>query len=222
MSVMRIAVYSDIACPWCFIGMRRLESVLDEWDGDVQFQVQHRAYMLNPDAPEGGIDYHKELARKYGSSDLRPMFARVEAAARESGLELDLSRQTRSYSTIGAHTLLRHAESRGTQLELADAFFVAYFIDARDISDRAVLTEVATTHGFSADEVARILDDEAELTVTRREALQASADGVTGVPFFILDDRYSISGAQSVETFRRAITMALQAPTNGETEAATG
>ncbi len=211
MKIMRIEVYSDIACPWCLIGLRRLHSVIDNWNGDVEFQVEHRPYMLNPDVPTGGIDSHAEIARKYGTADLRPMFARVEAAARESGIDLDLSRQSRGYSTVAAHTLLRHAASKGTQGELSDALFVAYFMDARDISDTAVLTDVATLHGFSADEVARILGDEAELSVTRNEALQASADGIRGVPFFILDERYSISGAQSAETFREAITVALQA-----------
>ena len=174
-NVMRIDVYSDIACPWCFIGLRRLQSVIDDWNGDVEFQVEHRAYMLNPDVPAGGIDSHAEISRKYGTSDLRPMFARVEAAARDTGIDLDLSRQTRGYSTVGAHTLLRHASSKGTQSELADAFFIAYFMEARDISDTAVLTEIATSHGFSADEVAGILGDDAELSATRDEARQASA-----------------------------------------------
>ncbi len=149
------------------------------------------------------------------------MFARVEAAARDTGIDLDLSRQTRGYSTVGAHTLLRHASSKGTQSELADAFFIAYFMEARDISDTAVLTEIATSHGFSADEVAGILGDDAELSATRDEARQASAHGIRGVPFFILDERYSISGAQSAETFREAITVALEAAESEGTATAT-
>ncbi len=210
-NTVQIAVYSDIACPWCFIGMRRLQSVIDDWSDDVEFQVEHHAYMLNPDLPAGGIDSHAEISRKYGISDLRPMFARVEAAARDTGMDLDLFRQKRGYSTVGAHTLLRHAAARGTQGALADALFVAYFMDALDVSDRAVLTELATRHGFSADEVARILGDEGELSITRDEARQASAGGITGVPFFIIDERYSISGAQPAEIFREAITLSLQA-----------
>lgn len=208
MAAMRIDVYSDIACPWCFIGTRRLESVIRSLDVAEEIEVRHHPYLLHPDAPPGGIDMQRMLREKYGA-DPRPMFARVEAAARDAGIDLDLSKQTRAYSTVGAHTLLRHAADRGTQAALADAFFVAYFIDARDISDPAVLTELATEHGFTADEVERLLADGDELARTSSEALAASRGGVSGVPFFVLDDRYSLSGAQPAEVFRRAIAQAL-------------
>ena len=209
MTAMLIDVYSDIACPWCFIGTRRLESVIESLDGDREIEVRHHPYLLHPDAPPEGIDMQQMLRQKYGA-DPRPMFARVEEAARDAGIPLDLSRQPRAYSTVGAHTLLRHAAGLGTQRALADALFVAYFLDARNVSDAAVLTDVATRHGFTAAEVERLLDDESELALTLSEALEASRSGVSGVPFFVLDERYSLSGAQPAGVFRLAITRALE------------
>ncbi|MHB1225195.1 MAG: DsbA family oxidoreductase [Gemmatimonadaceae bacterium] len=209
MTAMMIDVHSDIACPWCFIGTRRLESVIQSLDGEVEIEVRNHPYLLHPDAPPEGIDLQQMLRERYGA-DPRPMFARVEEAARGAGIPLDMSRQTRAYSTIAAHTLLRHASGMGTQSALADALFVAYFMDARNISDAAVLADVATQHGFTAAEVERLLADEGELALTRSEALEASRSGISGVPFFVLDDRYSLSGAQPAGVFRLAIAKALE------------
>ena len=207
-SALQVDVYSDIACPWCFIGTRRLEAVIASLGGEVDVQVRHHAYLLHPHAPPEGIDLPQMLRQRYGA-DPRAMFARVESAARDEGIELDLSKQPYAYNTIAAHMLVRHAAAKGTQAALVDALFVAYFQEARNVSDAAVLVDVATRHGFAADEVRRLVGDEAELAITRQEALEASHGGITGVPFFILNDRYSLSGAQPSEVFRLAIAKAL-------------
>lgn len=206
---LRIDVHSDIACPWCFIGARRLKSVIESYGDDLEVEVRYHPYLLHPDAPPEGIDLPRMLAQRYGG-DPRPMFLRVEAAARDAGIPLDLSRQDRAYSTVGAHTLLRHAAGKGTQGALVDAFFVAYFLDARNISDHQVLADVATKHGFTAAEVERLLQDEDERALTTSEAREAGRRGISGVPFFVLDDRYALSGAQPAELFRQAIDKALE------------
>lgn len=210
MTPLLIDIYSDIACPWCFIGTRRLQAAIDTLGDEVEVAVRHHAYLLNPNAPPEGINLHEMLERRYGS-DPRPMFARVESAAREAGIPLDLSKQANAYDTTAAHTLLRHAAEQGTQSELADALFVAYFLDARNISDPEVLVDVATRHGFARAQVERLVGDGAELALTRLEAHDATLMGVRGVPLFILNGRYSLSGAQPAEIFREAIVRALEA-----------
>ena len=206
---LRIDVVSDIACPWCFIGTRRLASVIESHGEALAVEVRHHPYLLHPDAPPAGIDLQRMLAQRYGA-DPRPMFARVEAAASDAGIALDLSRQANAYNTAAAHTLVRHALEKGSQAALVDALFVAYFQDARNVSDTEVLVDVATRHGFTAADVRRLVTDEAELATTRREAQLAAQRGITGVPFFILDNRYALSGAQPPEAFRQAIAMALE------------
>ena len=205
-----IDVYSDIACPWCFIGTRRLASVLEEIGPEVEVEVRHHPYLLNPGAPPEGVDLQGILRERYGA-DPRPMFARVEAAAREAGIPLDLSVQPFAYDTTAAHSLLRHASERGTQEELTEALFVAYFLEGRNVSDPAVLTDVATRYGFTAEEVERIAGDESEIALTRLEAGNAAREGVRGVPFFILNNRFALSGAQPPEVFRHAIGRSLEA-----------
>lgn len=210
MSILQIDLYSDIACPWCFIGTRQLAAVIDSLGGGVHAEIRHHAFLLNPGAPPEGIDVRQMLSERYGS-DPRPMFARVEAVAREAGIPLDLTRQRRAYDTSAAHTLLRHAPAKGTQSELADALFVAYFLDARNVSDVEVLVDVASRHGFTAEEVRQLLHDGSELALTRLDAQNASRRGVSGVPLFILNERFALSGAQPPEIFREAIEKALEA-----------
>jgi predicted DsbA family dithiol-disulfide isomerase len=123
---LEIDVYADVVCPWCFIGSRRLESVLGSLPGTPTAAVRHHPYILHPDAPPEGIDLQAMLRSRYGTDPSR-VFERVEAAARESGIPLDLSKQRKVYSTVAAHTLLRHAQAKGTQRALLDALFAAYF-----------------------------------------------------------------------------------------------
>lgn len=198
-----VDLYSDVVCPWCFIGSDRLEQVLAGTD----VPVRYRPFLLDPATPPEGKDIPAMLRQKYGV-DPRAAFARVEAAARESGLALDLSRQSRSYPTVRAHTLLRHAAERGTQRKLARALFEANFVDAKDISDPAVLIPIAAAHGFAADEAERLVADQVELAETLAEAVAASRSGIRGVPFFVFDGRLAVSGAQPIEVLRGALAEA--------------
>jgi predicted DsbA family dithiol-disulfide isomerase len=207
---LQIDAYSDIVCPWCFIGTRRLQYAIGSLDPVPPVELRYRPYLLHPDAPPDGIDLRDMLSQKYGG-DPRRMFERVEAAARDAGIPLDFSRLSRTYSTLAAHTLLRHAREKGTQRELADALFTAYFIDARNISDADVLADVAGKHGFAEGEVERLTGDDDELVRTGREAQAAAISGIRGVPHFVLNGRYSLSGAQPVDLFRTAIARAQSA-----------
>lgn len=200
-------MFSDVVCPWCFVGTERLERVLAA-DG-LAAEVTFRPFLLSPDTPAEGTDVAAMLRRKYGV-DPRVLWQRVESEARTSGLELDLSRQRFSYPTVRAHTLMRHAIGKGTQRALSRALFGAHFQDARNIDDPAVLAAVAAPHGFAPDEVAALLADERELGRTRAEAHSAAAGGITGVPFFVLGGRLALSGAQPEAVFRAALVKAAE------------
>jgi len=136
----RIDVYADLVCPWCFIGFLRLNAALDSTGRGGEVAIRHRPFVLHPDAPPEGLDLSTMLERKYGVESHR-LFERVEAAAIDTGIRLDLSRQRRTYSTIAAHTLLRHAGERGTQHALTDSLFAAYFLRAQNIGAPDVLPQ---------------------------------------------------------------------------------
>jgi len=208
MRTLTIDVVSDVMCPWCFIGAKRLRDALAALP-DVQATVRHVPFLLDPTTPAGGVDLRARLQAKYGADPER-MFDRVEAAARESGLALDFSRVRRTYPTAAAHTLLRHAAAKGTQRALLDALYDAYFLRGADVGDPAALADLAADHGFTREEALRLATDPGELEATRQEAAGVSAQGVTGVPFFIFDEKVAASGAQPVEVLRGAIEEALQ------------
>ncbi len=203
MTALPITIVSDIVCPWCFIGARRLDLALESLP-EIQATIRHRPFLLDLGAPAEGTDLRASLRRKFG--DPEPMFRRVESAARESGIPLDFAKVHRASNTIGAHTLLRHAEARGTQRALTKALFGAYFLEGEDIGAASTLARLGSAHGFSADEALRLVTDEGERQITKQEAQKAASEGISGVPFFVLAGRHALSGAQPVETFRQALT----------------
>jgi predicted DsbA family dithiol-disulfide isomerase len=200
-----IDLFTDIVCPWCFLGNERLERVLAA--GGRAAAVSHHPFLLDPHTPPEGKDIPAMLRQKY-RVDPKQVWGRLEAEARKSGIEVDLSKVRYAYPTLRAHTLIRLAAAKGTQRALVRDLFRANFLEARNINDLGVLTEIALRHGFLADEVAGLLADERELAASRADAAQAAASGITGVPFYVLDQRYAISGAQQEEVLRAAIERA--------------
>jgi len=209
MPELAIDVVSDVVCPWCLIGLRRLEQALQAFP-DVEASITFHPFLLDPATPDEGEDLRERLQRKYGVQP-QVMFARVEAAARESGVPLDFTKVTRSVATVRAHTLLRHAVDRGTQRALKNALLEAYFIEGRDVGAVAVLVDIAAAHGFAPDEARALVSDEAELRETRAEAASVAEQGVNGVPFFVIGKRFAFSGAQPVDMMKGVIERALGA-----------
>jgi predicted DsbA family dithiol-disulfide isomerase len=206
MSHLTIDVVSDVICPWCYIGTRRLEQALEPLR-DLEAEVTYRPFLLDPTTPPEGADLRERLRAKYGA-DPESMFARVEAEARSSGIALDFSKVHRTPNTIAAHTLLRHAIAKGSQRALATALFEAYFLEGLDVGKTDVLAAIGSRHGFGVDEATRIARDDAELWLTRTEAKGAAASGIRGVPFYIFGGRSAVSGAQPREVLRAAIERA--------------
>jgi predicted DsbA family dithiol-disulfide isomerase len=201
-----VDVVSDMVCPFCLIGVRRLEQVLAETP-DVEAKVRFHAFLLDPSIPTEGRDLRETLKRKFGG-DPEQMFGRVEAMARETGIPLDFAKVQRQASTVRAHTLVRHAEEKGTQQALAGALFEAYFLEGKDIGDVEVLVALADDHGFTEEEARRIVADDAELAETRAEAQAAAGQGISGVPYFVFGGKVAVNGAQPKEMFVQAISRA--------------
>jgi predicted DsbA family dithiol-disulfide isomerase len=208
-AALAIEIVSDVVCPWCFIGEHRLAQALARTgiDADVRFSP----FLLDPSMPPEGADLRERLRAKY-RLDPEVMFDRVERAAAESGLCLDFDRVERSANTVPAHTLLRHARARGTQVALARALFEAYFVEGRDIGAEPVLAEIAGRHGFAPEEVSALLADPTELDRTRAEAAAQGRRGITGVPFFVFRERYAVSGAQPVDALVRVLEQVQREP----------
>jgi predicted DsbA family dithiol-disulfide isomerase len=210
-----IDVFSDIVCPWCFIGSVRLDQALASLEGQVEAELCYHPFFLEPDLPRQGVSLPEKLRKKFGVEP-KQLWGRVEAAAADSGLALDLSLQPKTYPTCAAHTLLRHAYPKGTQPALALALFRAYFQEAQNIADEQVLADVAEGHGFTRHEALELATTPSELELTRDEALSAAQGGIRGVPFFIFSGTLAISGAQSVSVLAGAIRQALLQPVDCE------
>jgi predicted DsbA family dithiol-disulfide isomerase len=207
MRTLTIDVVSDVMCPWCFIGARRLQEALASMT-DVRATVRHVPFLLDPSTPVGGVDLRERLRVKY-RMDPESMFGRVEDAARSSGIPLDFRRVRSSYPTVAAHTLLRHAEAKKTQHALLDALYCAYFLEEKNVGDVHVLADIATAHGFTKEEALGLITNEEQLAETRREVADVSAQGVSGVPFFIFNECVAASGAQTPEVLKKAIEQSL-------------
>lgn len=207
---MRVEIWSDIACPWCYIGKARFEAGLAAFAHREDVEVVHRSFELDPKAPAASdIPVLDMLATKYGVSraQAEEMEARVAAAAAGEGLDY---RSDRIHgNTFDLHRLLHAGKAHGVQPALLDALYRANFAAARPLGDAAVLHEIAVGAGLPEQEAARVLADRAAYAAdVRADEREAAELGATGVPFFVIDRRYGISGGQPAEVFRQALERA--------------
>jgi predicted DsbA family dithiol-disulfide isomerase len=211
--MLSIDIVSDVICPWCFIGHKKLEQALEAFPEPIETKVVFHPFLLDPSIPPEGADLRQRLRAKYGA-DPEAMFERVEAAARSVGLAVDFAKVRRTPPTLPSHTLIRHALEKGTQRALVDALFRAYFMESKDLGDVAVLSSIAAEHGFAPAEATRLATDKAELDETRAEANAMAARGIHGVPFFVFGGKVAVEGAQSPETLRGAMAKAMAGGTS--------
>ncbi|MBI1394872.1 MAG: disulfide bond formation protein DsbA [Betaproteobacteria bacterium] len=213
----RIDVISDVVCPWCMIGKRRLERALDVWrerhPGHSPIVAWH-AFELNPDMPRTGMDRRTYTAQKFGGPErAREVYARVAAAGREEGIAFDFDRISVQPNTVQAHRLISWAGGQGLQTDVVERLFSAYFLEAQDLSRDDVLARLASESGLDGDAAAAFLaGDELAGDVAEDERM-AHAIGVQGVPFFIFDQRLALSGAHPADVIVEAMEeAAAQAP----------
>ena len=200
-----ISVYSDVICPWCLIGKRRLERALDALGLSETTSVEWLPFELNPDMPAGGRPRAEYRAAKFGAERSALLDREMTERGRDEGIAFAFDRITRTPSTRKAHRLIAAATRAGCGDAVKAALMQAYFEQARDVGDPAVLIEVAVGAGLGADVAAAALDDpEIDARVADLEA-QAARMGVSGVPFFIVDGSWAVSGAQPTESWIAAL-----------------
>ena len=201
----RIDVVSDVVCPWCFIGKRRLEKAL-ALASDVPVEVHWRPYFLNEWIPPEGMSREQYLTTKFGSPERYTDIAqRVRAAAADEGLVYAVDRINRQPNTRDAHRLIRWADGIGKSAEMKQRLMDLYFTDGADLSNRAVLVQAAADVGLDPEDVRAALDSNKDIAEIEQEVEAAKEAGIQGVPYFILDGKYAISGAQAPEALAQAI-----------------
>jgi predicted DsbA family dithiol-disulfide isomerase len=201
---MQIDVVSDIVCPWCYIGKRQLESAIAQYKiqrpNEVEPTVVFRPFQLNPTLPSEGMERSAYLIQKFGTSDGGQIYQRVNAAAEQVGLNLKLDKIVRQPNTLKAHALMQVAPG-----VLDEALFKAYFIDSCDLTDDAVLKGIALQAGIDGALVDKTLNDVALHQAIAEQDSHARSLGITGVPFFIFDQKNPISGAAGAEVLLEAM-----------------
>ena len=201
----RIDIVSDVICPWCFLGKRRLDLAL-KMVPEIPFEIVLRPFQLDPTVPKGGVDRRQRLADKFGGADrVRASEERLTELGREIGVAFHWDDVRLTPNTLDAHRLIRWGTEAGIGPAVADRLFEMYFSEGRDIGDVAVLTEAAAELGLDADLVAERLPSEIDADSIRAEVEEAQRIGVTGVPCFILDRRYAVMGAQEVDVLAQAL-----------------
>jgi predicted DsbA family dithiol-disulfide isomerase len=198
---MRVEIWSDLVCPWCYIGKRRFERALERFPGGERVEVVWRSFELDPDAPpDHDVKVAEVLAEKYRLSpaEARDMIARMEAEAAKEGLDYHLAEAKRS-NTFDAHRLTHLAAERGVQGALTERLMSAYFTEGEAIGEHETLARLAAEVGLAGDEALAVLGGDAHGEAVRADERRAAQLGIRGVPFFVFDGRYGVSGAQPAE-----------------------
>ena len=215
-----IDVVSDVVCPWCFIGKRRLEKAL-ALRPDMATEVRWNPFFLNPWVPREGISREEYLRTKFGSVErYKQISQRLVAAGEEEGIPFAFDKMTRQPNTLDCHRLLRWAATEADPSQVKERLMTLYFIEGADLSDREVLVRAAVDCGMDGELVRRLLASDADVSEVEAAATSASEAGVSGVPFYIFGGALAVSGAQAPEYLASAIDRAAIQVTQRATESA--
>jgi predicted DsbA family dithiol-disulfide isomerase len=207
---MKIEIWSDVVCPWCYIGKRRLEQALEEFPHRDEVEVVYRSFELDPTAPQVATQTTVEaLARKWGTdvAGARQAMARGDAVAAEVGLHFRHHDAPRA-RTVDAHRLLHLAKDLGLQADLKEALLAAYFTRGESMGDHDVLSKAAVDVGIDPARVEAVLGSDEYAEAVEADVREAAALGATGVPFYVVDRKYGVSGAQPSEVFSQVLERA--------------
>ena len=205
-----IDVVSDVVCPWCYLGKRRLEAAIAQSGEAVE--IRWRPYQLDPNIPAEGVERRAYMEKKFGKGDGLAEAHVLTALGTAVGIDYRFDAITRAPNTLDAHRLIRWAADAGAQDAMVERLFKLYFEEGRDISDRALLAAVAGEAGLDAAAVAEALADGRDLEAVRGEIDQAQRIGVSGVPFFIFAGKFGVPGAQEASVLIDAMRQARAAP----------
>jgi predicted DsbA family dithiol-disulfide isomerase len=217
-----VDVVSDVVCPWCFIGQKRLDRALESLP-DIDVKVSWRPFQLDPTIPAGGKDRKEYMLAKFGDEQrLRDIHARIEPLGAAEGIAFDFDAIKVSPNTLDAHRVIRWAGTAGEDVQnrLTRQLFKLYFEQGANIGDHAVLIEAARESGMDAALVETLLATDADLDAVRGEIATAQRMGVTGVPCFLIEGKYAVMGAQESSAIADAIRQVADAKARGELEKA--
>ncbi|GLQ77366.1 DSBA oxidoreductase [Mesorhizobium huakuii] len=217
-SAITVDVVSDVVCPWCFIGQKRLDKAVAA-AGDVDVHIRWRPFQLDPTIPPQGKDRREYMRAKFGSDErIREIHARIEPLGEAEGISFAFDAIKVAPNTLDAHRLIRWAGAAGEAMQnrLVRRLFQLNFEEGVNIGDHAVLVEAAREAGMDASVVATLLPTDADVEAVRTEIATASRMGITGVPCFLLEGKYAVMGAQDVDTLADAIRQVAAAKVRGE------
>lgn len=194
--MIKLDIISDVACPWCYVGKSYLDRALEQ-RADHPFAVEWHPFQLNPDMPKGGMDRRTYMEMKFGDKDgaIR-VHAPLLEHAEKAGVTFNLDRITRTPNSLDAHRLIHWAGLEGRQTPVVSSLFRAYWAEGRDIGDAGVLADIAAENGLDRAVMARLLEGDSDRAEIAARDAHARARGVSGVPTFIIDNRYAVQGAQ--------------------------
>lgn len=207
MEAITIDVVSDVVCPWCYVGKKRLEKAIESVKDEFAVAVTFRPYQLNPELPTEGVDHKKHLAEKLGgAAAVDRAHEMLTGLGHEDGIDFDFAAVKISPNTLDAHRLMRWAMIEGHEIQarVAVALFKAYFEEGRNVGERAVLLDIAEAAGMDRAVVCALFSAGADVDAVKEEIGMARDMGVTGVPCFIIDNKYAVMGAQSPDVLINA------------------
>jgi predicted DsbA family dithiol-disulfide isomerase len=204
MKTISVDVVSDVICPWCFLGKRRLDKAIGLLEG-IKVEVSWRPFFLDPTIPKEGISRRTYLENKFGEERLKTLYDPILAAGKADGVPYAFDKITRTPNTMDAHRLIRWSHDEGKQHDVTERLFTAYFNGGLDIGDRAVLVKIAGDAGMDEAEVSAKLDNDTDVDAVNAEVERAYRMGVTGVPCFIFAQKQGLMGAQPAEVLADAI-----------------
>ena len=199
-----IDVVSDVICPWCFLGKRRLDKAIGLLD-DVKVDVNWRPFFLDPAIPKAGMSRKDYMEAKFGAERLKTIHDPLIAAGKEDGVPYNFDKITRTPNTLDAHRLIRWSHPSGKQSDVAERLFMAYWNGGLDVGDPGVLVKIAGDAGLDAAAIAQKLEDGSDADAVTAEVGQAARMGVNGVPCFILGRKQGLMGAQPPDALADAI-----------------
>ena len=204
MKAISIDVISDVICPWCFLGKRRLDKAIALLAG-VKIEVNWRPFFLDPTIPAEGMSRRTYLENKFGTERLKTIHDPLIAAGKADGVPYAFDKITRTPNTMDAHRLIRWSHASGKQHDVSERLFMAYFNGGLDIGDRTMLAKIAGEAGMDVSDVSTKLDSDADVAAVNAEVEHAYRMGVTGVPCFIFAQKQGLMGAQPAEVLAEAI-----------------
>lgn len=204
---MKVEIWSDVVCPFCYIGKRKFEKALEGFAAKDKVEIEWKSFQLDPELDnKEGLNLHEYLGKRKGgtTADGKRMNDQMAAIAKEVGLEYDFDKAIIN-NTITAHQLLHFAKTKGIQNEMKERIFKAYYTEGKDISKIETLVQLATEVGLNEAETRQVLEENVFAKEVLADQKHAYEIGVQGVPFFVFNNKYAVSGAQQPETFAQVL-----------------